>query len=257
VSASASAPVTPDFDLDRERFERDGFLVLRRLFNAEEMARLSTWTDEVAAWPEVPGRHMVYYEDDRAHAGRRILSRIENYCAYHEGFNRLLNDGPVLSLISALYGERAVLFKDKINFKMPGSDGFKAHQDVQAGWDRYASLHLTLLVSIDEATVENGCLEIVAGMHRSGLLGEMWKPLPEDALAYVACPTEPGDAVVFDSYVPHRSAANRTQRPRRILYVTYNRASEGDHRAQYYADKRLSYPPDIEREPGKRYEFKV
>jgi len=31
-----------------------------------------------------------------------------------------------------------VLFKEKVNFKMPGGDGFKPHQDSQAGWDRYA-----------------------------------------------------------------------------------------------------------------------
>jgi hypothetical protein len=44
---------------------------------------------------------------------------------------------------------------------------------------------------------------------------------------------------------------------RRNLYLTYNRASEGDHREKYFADKRKSYPPDLEREPGKEYSFKV
>jgi len=45
--------------------------------------------------------------------------------------------------------------------------------------------------------------------------------------------------------------------PRRVLYITYNRASEGDWREQYYADKRKSFPPDCEREAGKVYEYKV
>jgi hypothetical protein len=48
-----------------------------------------------------------------------------------------------------------------------------------------------------------------------------------------------------------------TAEPRRVLYVTYNRASEGDHRLRYYADKRKSYPPDCEREPGKQYVYRV
>ena len=39
--------------------------------------------------------------------------------------------------------------------------------------------------------------------------------------------------------------------------VSYNRASEGDHRHQYYLDKRASYPPDIERDPDKQYVFRV
>ncbi len=65
-------------------------------------------------------------------------------------------------------GGPVVLFKDKINFKMPGGPGFKAHQDQQAGWTRYAPLFVTALVTIDPATLENGCLEMVPGRHREG-----------------------------------------------------------------------------------------
>jgi hypothetical protein len=42
-----------------------------------------------------------------------------------------------------------------------------------------------------------------------------------------------------------------------VLYYTYNRASEGDCLRQYYADKRASYPPDIEREAGREYRYRV
>ena len=72
-----------------------------------------------------------------------------------------------------------------------------------------------------------------------------------------ACPTRPGDAVFFDSYVPHRSEANATAAPRRVLYVTYNRRADGDHRVRYYADKRRSFPPACEREPGREYVYRV
>ena len=48
-----------------------------------------------------------------------------------------------------------------------------------------------------------------------------------------------------------------SERMRRIYFATYNRKSAGDHLAQYYADKRKSYPPDIEREAGKAYVFRV
>jgi hypothetical protein len=59
--------------------------------------------------------------------------------------------------------------------------------------------------------------------------------------------------VFFDSYIPHRSATNDSLRPRRSLYVTYNRAAEGDRRDDYYADKRRSFPPEIERVAGVDY----
>ena len=141
-----------------------------------------------------------------------------------------------------------------------GGDGFKAHQDAQAGWNVYADYHVTALVSIDAATPENGCLEMAAGWHNRGLIGDEWRPLDDgdgSEVVYRSCPTQPGDVVFFDSYAPHRSAPNLTAAPRRVLYITYNRLSDGDHRAQYYADKRNSFPPDIERDAGKEYVFRV
>jgi len=242
-----------------DAFHDQGFVVWPEFFSARQMREMSRWTDEICAWPQLPGRHMVYYEDSLEDSPTRVLSRIENFCPYHQGFDQRFNSGPVLDTLAALLGEPALMFKDKINFKLPGAGGFEPHQDVQAGWDRYADLHISMLVSIDPATPENGCLEIAGGWHNRGLIGESWKPLGEavPAGAYQACPTEPGDVVVFDSFVPHRSFANTTDSARRILYLTYNRLSAGDHRLSYYADKRASYPPDCEREPGKEYVYRV
>lgn len=241
-------------------FHDDGFLVLRAFFSPAEMAEISAWTDEAANWPEAPGKYMMYFEQSQLEGSGRILSRMENFAPYHPGFDRLFDSGKLRGSVGQLFGEQAVLFKDKINFKMPGGDGFKPHQDVQAGWDRYGSLHISALVTIDEATVENGCLELAAGHHRAGLVGELWAPLTEEhrqGMELVAVPTKPGDVVLFDSYAPHASKPNLTNQRRRLLYVTYGKASDGDQRAQYYADKRASYPPDCERESGKEYVFRV
>lgn len=203
---------------------------------------------------------MVYYEDSVIAGAGKVVSRVENFCPYHKAFDRLMREGPLVAAVSQLLGSEAVLFKEKVNMKMPGGDGFKPHQDAQAGWNSYASFYITALVSVDPATVENGCLEMVRGWHDKGLVGDEWTPLDDtamDGMQFEPCPTAPGDVVFFDSYAPHQSAPNLTDQQRRVLYVTYNRLSEGDHRAQYYADKRLSFPPDIEREPDKDYVYRV
>ena len=241
-------------------FQRDGFLVAPGLFSKDEMKHITAWTDEVEAWPETPGRHMMYFEKSLKSDGARILNRLENFYPFHASFHDLFDGAKLKGAVSDLLGEEAVLYKDKINFKLPGGDGFKLHQDQQAGWSTYADFFITALVSIDTATVGNGCLEMVAGMHDRGLIGAEWKPMTEDDLAgapLVSCPTNPGDVVFFDSYCPHGSGPNLSDTRRRVLYVTYNALSDGDHRVQYYVDKRKSFPPDVEREAGKEYVFRV
>src|SRR5262245_55267216 len=257
MSALSTGPATASLI---EAFRRDGFVVVRGLFEAAEMRRISDWTDQVQASPEVPGRAMMYFEPSLLHPGQKVLQRVENFCPFHEGFAALCGGEKLLGLVGSLFGEPAVLFKDKINFKLPGGDGFKPHQDQQAGWSAYTDLFITAMVSIDPTTAENGCLELCAGQHTKGLLGSEWTPLTDADMKRMGArpvPTEAGDVVFFDSYTPHASGPNLTPERRRVLYITYNRRSSGDHRVQYYADKRKSFPPDIERDPAKTYVFRV
>jgi len=253
----ADDPLT---DEDLAAFERRGWLIARGFFTREEAAAISVMTDEIAAAPEVPGRHMVYYEDHLSEPGRRVVQRIENFCPFHPGFDTLVREGRLARAVEQLFGQRAVLFKEKINFKMPGGAGFEPHQDQQAGWSTYAPMFVTALVGIDKATLANGCLEMADAPRFAGLIGEEWKPLTgEEMASFKLTPieTEPGDVLFFDSYAPHGSAPNTTDQPRRILYLTYNAASDGDHRHQYFADKRANFPPDVERAPGTTYKFRV
>jgi ectoine hydroxylase-related dioxygenase (phytanoyl-CoA dioxygenase family) len=156
-------------------------------------------------------------------------------------------------------GEEAVLFKEKINFKMPGGGGFEPHQDSQAGWWKYGDYYISVMVCIDEATLENGCLKLVAGHHKRGLYRE-WEPLTNEdmeGMEFVPHPTQPGDVVLFDSYAPHASEPNMSDKIRRLYFATYNRLSDGDYLAEYYADKHKTLPPDVDRVEGKDYVYRV
>jgi hypothetical protein len=216
-------------------FDRDSFVAVPGAFSAADTAVIERWTREVTALPEVSGRHWVF------HAGYKDLAEVLK--------------GPA----AQVFGEDVVLFKEKINFKGPGGEGFEPHQDSQAGWEVYASNFVNVMVCIDSATLENGCIEVAAGHHRRGLLRGMEPLKPEDmeGMEFKPCPTQPGDIVLFDAYAPHRSAPNMTRTTRRLYFATYNRASEGDHLVRYYADKRRNFPPDVERDPDKKYIYKV
>jgi ectoine hydroxylase-related dioxygenase (phytanoyl-CoA dioxygenase family) len=255
-------PMDKDF-LDREQidaFRRDGYLVVRAWYDRDRMAELSAAIDELAARVPERGKQMVYNEDSLRTSGERVLSRIEKFCEHHDTLARLAHEPRLTGALGQLLGDEAVLFKDKINFKLPGGAGFTPHQDIQPGWDDYAPYFISVLVTVDRSTAANGCLELAAGHHTRGMIGERWKPLEGPGLAgmvFEKYPMEPGDVAFFDCFAPHRSGPNLTDEPRRNLYLTYNRASDGDHRERYFADKRRNYPPDNEREPGKEYVFRV
>ena len=142
-------------------------------------SRIRGWTDDVQGWPETPGKWMKYFEQDAA--GQRLLNRLEDVLPFHAGFRELAASEALAGACGQLFGEPAVLFKDKINFKQPGGGGFEPHQDVQAGWSRYASLHITALLTIDRSTRANGCLEMAANFHGQRLIGAEWEPLTAEA----------------------------------------------------------------------------
>lgn len=241
-------------------YRKSGWLLARGFFAPAEVEALARWTDELVALPEEPGRHMVYREPSLVDPGSRVIQRIENFCPFHAEFDVFVRAGRLREAVDQLLGGPSRLFKEKINFKMPGGAGFEPHQDQQAGWSRYAKLFVTALVTIDRATIENGCLEMADAPRFAGLIGEEWRPLTAaemKSFALVPVPTEPGDVLFFDSYAPHASKPNLTEHQRRILYLTYNAAAEGDHHDVYVAEKRANFPPDIERRPGVEYKFRV
>ena len=116
----------------QEHWQRHGWLWLRAFLGDEVARDLGVWTDEIAAWPEVPGRWMRYYERRRGDAAGKMLARIENFVPYHERLAALFTGPRVLGLLADCVGEPVVLFKDKINFKLPGGAGFAPHQDAPA-----------------------------------------------------------------------------------------------------------------------------
>ena len=247
----------PVSDAQLDHWDRYGWLHIKGWYGKDEMASLTSATDDLQARPEVAGKWMKYFEG--VDGDTRILSRIENFLQYEPVYAELLQGNASLNLLSLFANERLTLFKEKLNFKLPGGKGFTAHQDAPAFTTFGQRFHVTMMLSIDYGTKDNGCLEIARTPRLNGsdslemnedltlsdnaVAGFRWEPIE----------TAPGDVVIFDSYVPHRSAANYSDVSRRALYATYNKASEGDFRQRYFMKKRRAFPPDVEREKGVAY----
>jgi ectoine hydroxylase-related dioxygenase (phytanoyl-CoA dioxygenase family) len=198
---------------------------------------------------------MKYYELNRNKEGEKLLCRTENFILYSETLRKILCEGKMTDAIYDLLNDRVVLYKDKINYKYPGGNGFAPHQDCPAFKAQGQKEHITVLVAIDRATVRNGCLEIAVNCE------PIWKNhiildyddkgslLPDivTSLKWHPIELEPGDIVFFGSYIPHRSGPNLSDESRRTIYLTFNSLSEGDKYVEYYDNKRKMFPPEIER----------
>ena len=138
------------------------------------------------------------------------------------------------------------------------------HQDQAAGWNRYSDFFITMAIAVDENRLDNAALSfMISGNYERALMCSEWKPLSEDdppyapGEEYALLEADPGDAIFFDCYVPHGSPPNKSGRSRRNIFLTFNRASDGDMRARYYADKAKSYPANAPSEARGPESFRV
>lgn len=143
-----------------------------------------------------------------------------------------------------------LLFKDKINYKSPGGNGFQAHLDAPA-YDHIGKIeHVTANFAIDAATKENGYLQVVPGSHLmkdidlmegGGRISDSWV----ESHTWVPVPLDAGDVLFFGSHLAHMSGANVSQLRRASLYATFYGKSDGDKlREKYYEHRRIAFPPD-------------
>ena len=242
-------------------YEKQGYLLCNDIFSPEEIKNIIEWTHEIESFPETKEKWMKYYDPSLKDPSKKILTRVENFFDYHQKFKGFFNSEIILKNISTLFKSDVVLFKDKINLKFPGAKGFKPHQDATIWKDMYGiKSFITMVIAIDFANLENGCLEISEGKHKNGMLSETWKEISEDTenkLTWKPIITSPGAVIFFNDYTPHRSADNFSNKSRRTIFLTYNKVAEGDHRKQHFVDKRKNYPPNFERETGKSYTFHI
>jgi hypothetical protein len=218
-------------------FRERGWVAIDAL-DVHTASMLPAWVDELARMPADTGVLQHFEGTDTG----PMLCRSENFLPVHEHLRALLSSGVLPEIAGALLGEPAVLYKEKVNYKLPGGAGYSPHQDAPA----YPMIeqHVSAMVAVDDADAGNGALEVVSGCFDRVL------PLDErgciDAsvaatLDWQVAPLRSGQTLWFHSRTPHRSAPNHSDAPRRALYPTYNAAREGDRRADYYATKEAAF----------------
>ena len=229
---------------EREQWERDGFFV-RRGFASATTGRCMA--DELIATirHDPPGAHpgvpayligdMLVQPEAKAPADAR---QPEDFVA--KMFNTHLTGAtrefglstPAVDIVADLLETPDIdLFQTQFILKNPGAWGQPWHQDSHYfRFDRQPQIGLWLAIS--RATSENGCLSVLPGSHRAALAKHHPDHRPGANQGYLEIHElpgmqprpvlmEPGDLLVFHSYLMHRSEDNRAAERRAAMVYHY------------------------------------
>ncbi len=229
-SQTDCAPLSAD---QVQQYQADGYLILRGVFGSEEISALASEAETLIRRTELIDTANIRCRwSDHVSSGECLFDCFDPVIDIGPVCRFIANDERIVSPLSALYGEPARLFKDKLIFKRPGVKGYNLHQDY-ISWPEFPKSFVTVILAIDATDASNGATEIFPGYQQQGYLspadGDYHELPPEaiDASRGVILELAPGDLAIFTGFTPHRSASNNSDRWRRQLYLSYNRHSDG------------------------------
>lgn len=228
----------------REQYERDGYVIVPGLFDNEEIGLMRD------AMEQDPALRASLYDRKDAE-GKSTRMALWN----HPGdsvYGLAARSRRVVDTMEDMLGGEVYHYHSKLTAKEPYDGGaWEWHQDY-GYWYHNGCMYPymgSVMVALDRANRENGCLQVLRGSHLMGRVDhgvlpgeqvgadlrrveEMKKQLE---LVYVEL--EPGDALFFHANVMHRSDQNRSPNRRWTVLFCFNAARNNPyvehHHPQY------------------------
>jgi len=244
------------------QWHEDGYYIARGLYDADEMDLLSRAAREDKALDQ----HATLRKDGEGGIAKLALWN-------HPGddiYGMFSRGRRLVDSMEQLLGGEVYHYHSKMNMKEPRVGGaWTWHQDY-GYWYQNGCLMpamASVMIAVDPASRENGCLQVIRGSHHLGRIDHTLKgeqagadmervnvALERFELVYVEMAR--GDAVFFHSNLLHRSDQNRSDRPRWVLICCYNAARNNpykEHHHPRYTPLEKVEDDAIRRVGGKRF----
>jgi ectoine hydroxylase-related dioxygenase (phytanoyl-CoA dioxygenase family) len=219
MSAKANMPAT-----SLREFKQNGFAILPAVVAKSQVSRLA---EQLTC---IPGR---------TKAGLR-------HAMQNSAVAALAHDPALLAIASQILGANVFPFRATLFDKSPNANWLVVwHQDTALplrerreirGWGPwsvkdgiiYAHAPATALrnivalrVHLDESTVDNGCLRVLSGTHRHGILedGDIDRLVHE--MQPYNCLLPRGGILAMSPLIVHSSSKSQVATPRRVLHIEY------------------------------------
>lgn len=212
-------------------FEEFGFLVVPDALGGDEVADLCRETVSICRGErglvhdaKTPGRSAVPEAAEALLSDDELLARVLCIHFPHkisDLMSRTLAHPVIVDVLTRVIGPDVKCMQSMLFVKAAGKPGQAWHQDEDYIPTRDRSL-CGAWISMDRATEENGCLWVIPGSHKPGIL---WPQYPHNDANFdcshasydfpyrdedaVSVPVPPGGIVFFNGYLLHRSLPNR------------------------------------------------
>jgi phytanoyl-CoA hydroxylase len=216
-----------------EAYRRDGYLVIPRLIEGEQLTELRAITDRIVAEARGVSANDDLYDLEPGHVAslprvRRLKPAIFKRYPF---FHALARDPKITSIVSQLLGPAVRQHGGKLNMKSAGyGSPVEWHQD----WAFYPHTNDDVLATgiyLDDCDLDNGPLLVVPGSHHGPTFdhhadgrfcGAMDPARGEiDFAKSVALAGPAGSMTIHHARLVHGSALNRSNRQRRLLLHEY------------------------------------
>lgn len=224
-----------------DHYEEHGFVVVPQVLDEAGVERFKRRAREIALGDVPPGAENRLVKDIAYVKGWRDLPedpehaiwKIMNPDRFDEVMAESMRIPKVLDAVSSLIGDHLMAFLLMFIYKPPGVESslHPFHQD--AAYFNFGPQErcIGVWIPLDPVSEENGTLTVVPGSHRLDVLGLEFKDdINFGALASqgaeenaefqrkaVSLTLPPGDCVLFNTKLLHRTGGNRTQGHRRVI----------------------------------------
>ncbi len=219
-----------------ESYRRDGYLVIPRLIEGDQLAELRALTDRIVGEARGVSANDDLYDLEPSHSAalprvRRLKPAIfKRYRFFHD----LVRDPKITSIVSALLGPAIRLYGGKLNMKSAGyGSPVEWHQD----WAFYPHTNDDVLATgiyLDDCDLGNGPLMVLPGTHlgptydhhADGRFCGAMDPAASGLDFGKAIPLmgPAGSMTIHHARLVHGSALNTSNRQRRLLLHEYTAA---------------------------------
>lgn len=234
-------------------YQAHGYAVLRRQFDAAELALLGRAFDRIYAEAMRLGRsfrhqNLFYRLSPDANLGT-IVRLVQWAARVDPVLDAVRLDRRLFDIVSPLLGPDLKQIINQMHWKPPGAamTDFSFHQDCRfrrpaSAFRNLATSYVQTGIAIDRHNPASGAMRIIPGSHRRGDLDfaeegpiasvtmndESLRRVGLDPKDLVDLNLEPGDVALWSPYLVHGSGPNRTARDRRFYINGFVAAADSD-----------------------------